>query len=91
VHEDPHAVLRRLLARIAPELDVDALNPAEQLQTSTALDSLDFLNLMAALRAETGIDVPESDFPQLASVDGFVRYVADRLATGPVAMARGAP
>lgn len=90
MHEDPHAVLRRLLARIAPELDVDDLDPAEQLQASTALDSLDFLNLVAALRAETGIEVPESDYPQLASVDGFARYVGDRLDAGP-ALARSAP
>jgi acyl carrier protein len=91
VHEDPHALLRRLLARIAPELDVDALDPAEQLQASTELDSLDFLNVVAALRTETGIDVPESDYPQLASVDGFVRYVGDRLATAQATMARGTP
>ena len=38
---------------------------------------MDFLNLVTALHDETGIDVPERDYPQLASIDGFVTYVAN--------------
>ncbi len=37
---------------------------------------MDFLNLVAALHEETGIDVPERDYPSLATVAGFVAYVA---------------
>ena len=45
---------------------------------------MDFLNLVTALHDETGIDVPERDYPQLASVDGFVAYVtAATEATAP--------
>ena len=76
MHEDPHALLARLLHRIAPEVDLDQVDPAEPLQDAADLDSMDFLSLMAALYAETGIDVPERDYPAVASVDGFVAYVA---------------
>ena len=75
MHEDPHALLARLLHRIAPEVDLDQVDPAEPLQDAADLDSMDFLNLVSALYAETGIDVPERDYPQVASVDGFVAYV----------------
>ncbi len=37
---------------------------------------MDFLNLMSGLYVATGIEVPERDYPAVASVDGFVSYVA---------------
>ena len=74
--EDPRALLGRLLSRIAPEVDLDEVDPAAPLQEALDLDSMDFLNLVTALYEETGIDVPERDYPALASVTGFVAYVA---------------
>jgi acyl carrier protein len=73
--EDPYALLVRLLHKIAPEVDLDEVDRAEPLQDAADLDSMDFLNLMSALYTETGIEVPERDYPSVASIDGFVAYV----------------
>jgi acyl carrier protein len=43
---------------------------------------MDFLNLVTALHEETGIDVPERDYPLVATIDGFVTYVAAADAAG---------
>jgi acyl carrier protein len=67
-----------LLHRIAPEADLDVVDPGAQLQDELDLDSMDFLNLMTALHDATGIDVPERDYPLLSTIDGFVTYVVDR-------------
>ena len=75
--DDARALLTRLLHGIAPEVELDDADPAAPLQDAFDLDSMDFLNLVVALYDETGIDVPERDYPQLASMDGFVRYVVD--------------
>jgi acyl carrier protein len=75
MHEDPEALLARLLRRIAPEIDLHTIHRDEPLQDAADLDSMDFLTLMASLYAETGIDVPERDYPKVASIDGFVSYV----------------
>jgi acyl carrier protein len=75
VAEDAYALLVRLLHPIAPEVDLDDVDRSEPLQDVADLDSMDFLNLMAALHEATGIDVPERDYPAVASVDGFVAYV----------------
>jgi acyl carrier protein len=69
-------LLARLLHGIAPEADLDAVPPGALLQEELDLDSMDFLNLMTALHEATGIDVPEHDYPRLATVEGFVAYVA---------------
>jgi acyl carrier protein len=75
--EAPYDLLVRLLHQVAPEVDLDTVDHAEPLQDVADLDSTDFLSLMSALYAETGIDVPERDYPSVASVDGFVAYVGE--------------
>ncbi len=82
--EDPRHLLARLLAQIAPEVDLSTIDPGEPLTDVAGLDSVDFINLVNALHGETGIDVPERDYPTIASIDGFVAYVAARLASAPV-------
>ena len=74
--DDPRALLGRLLRGIAPEVDLAQVDPDVPLQEELDLDSMDFLNLVTALHDETGIDVPERDYPLLGTVDGFVAYVA---------------
>jgi acyl carrier protein len=73
--DDARAMLGRLLHGVAPEVDLDEIDPAEPLQEAADLDSMDFLNLVAALYDETGIDVPERDYPLIATIDGFVVYL----------------
>jgi acyl carrier protein len=73
-------LLAQLLGRIAPDVDLASADPAAPMQLELDLDSMDFLNLLAALHAETGLDVPERDYPQLSTIDGFVGYVAAALA-----------
>jgi acyl carrier protein len=74
---DARTLLARLLGAIAPEVDLDDADPDAPIQQELDLDSMDFLNLVAALHDATGIDVPERDYPQLASVSMFVDYVTD--------------
>jgi acyl carrier protein len=75
VTDDPRALLAGLLRRIAPEVDLDDVDPDADLQDEVDLDSMDFLNLVTALHEATGIDVPERDYPALSTVNGFVAYV----------------
>ena len=69
-------LLRDLLHRIAPETDLDEVDPDGSLQEELDIDSMDFLNLMTALYEEAGIDVPERDYPQLATLNGCVSYLS---------------
>ena len=73
---DARAVLGRLLHDIAPEIDLADIDDDALLHEELDLDSMDFLNLVTALHDETGIDVPERDYPKLATVGGFASYVS---------------
>lgn len=73
-------LIARLLGNIAPEVDLDDARPDGQLQEELGLDSMDFLNLMIGIHDETGLDIPERDYPELSTLDGAVSYLQRRTA-----------
>jgi acyl carrier protein len=74
--EAAHSLFARLLGRIAPEVDLTDVGDDTLLQDGLDIDSMDFLNLITAVHDETGIEIPERDYPELATIGGFVAYLA---------------
>ena len=70
------AVVKRVLAGIAPEADLEALDPDADLRESLDLDSMDFLSFLVGLRDETGIEVPDADVPRVATLASCLDYLA---------------
>jgi acyl carrier protein len=73
---DARTLLARLVGRIAPEADLDQIDPDAPLQEELDLDSMDFPNLVTALDDAIGLQVPERDYPALSTTAGFTSYVA---------------
>ena len=65
-----------ILHRVAPETDLDRVVPDENLREALDIDSFDFLNIIIALHDKFGIDIPESDYPTVATLRGMVEYLA---------------
>lgn len=80
-----HAALRR----IAPEIDPAVLRGGEDLRQQADIDSVDFLNFIVAVHDSLGVDVPESDYPKLQTLDGCVHYLQERLASVPMNAGKG--
>lgn len=78
--DDFRKTVLRLLGEIAPEADLAAVKPDVSFRDQMDIDSMDFLNFVVALHNEFRIDIPESDYPGLATVDGCVRYIRTKLA-----------
>ena len=70
----------RALGDVAPEADLATLAPDVEFREQLDLDSMDLLNFVVGLHAALGVDVPEPDYPRLATLDGCVDYLAGRLA-----------
>jgi acyl carrier protein len=64
-----------VLSGIAPEADFAALRGNAVLRDELDLDSMDFLNFIAALHLRTKIAIPEADYPKLFTLDGAVAYL----------------
>ena len=66
------------IAAIAPEADLSSLDHAADLRDQVELDSMDILNLATGLSKALAIDIPELDYPRLATVDSAVAYLQIR-------------
>jgi hypothetical protein len=40
---------------------------------------MDILNWMIAIHEATGVEIPEADYPQMANLNGCVRYLRERI------------
>jgi len=67
------------LVNVAPDLDPATIGPDDQLQDDLELDSMDVLNLVAALHDKLGIDIPEDDYVQIETPAKAADYLAARL------------
>jgi acyl carrier protein len=67
-----------LLSDIAPETDPTALPGDRDIREELDIDSMDFLNFIVALAKQTGLTIPEEDYPRLFTMDGIVAYVGQK-------------
>jgi acyl carrier protein len=65
------------VAQVAPEIDLDSIDPDTELQIEADLDSMDFLNVVAGVAQRVGHDIPEHDFGRLATLNGFATYLVE--------------
>lgn len=63
------------LASVAPEADLGAVDPGARLREELDLDSLDFLNLVQALKDITGVEIPEADYRQVDTLAELLGYL----------------
>jgi acyl carrier protein len=66
------------LQQVAPEADVDLLDPTEDLREQLDIDSMDLLNFVVAIHERLGVEIPEADFRAFRSLESAVEYLAAR-------------
>jgi acyl carrier protein len=71
-------IVRQALSNVAPEVDLDAIDPAKDLRDQIDIDSVDFLNFVIGLHKELGIEIPDADAPKLASLNSCIGYLVSR-------------
>ena len=73
-------VILDIIGDIAPDEDLSDVKPDVRLRDQLDLDSMDFLDIVMELRKRYGVEVPEEDYPKLASLDSCVEYLGPKLA-----------
>ena len=64
-----------ILTDIAPDEDLSQLKDDVPLRDQLELDSMDFLDIVMELRKRHRIQIPEEDYPALASMKSTVEYL----------------
>ncbi len=67
------------LKTIAPEVDINDLGMDEDLREQVDLDSMDYLNFLTKIAGSLEIQIPESDYPQLQSLESMLEYLVRKL------------
>jgi len=73
--EDIEQTVRHSLARIAPEVDMTAIDPDAGFRDQFDFDSMNYLSLMLDLDKALGVHIPELDYPKLSSLSSCVKYL----------------
>jgi acyl carrier protein len=71
--------IKDIIQTVAPDEDASNLDMQTRLREQIDLDSMDFLDIVMELRKLYGVQVPEEDYKELATLEGCVRYLHPKL------------
>lgn len=74
--QEARQAVQAAITQVAPDVEPEDLEGGARLPQDLELDSLDFLHLVETIARSTGVDIPERDYPAVATVDGLVNYLA---------------
>jgi acyl carrier protein len=68
-----------VLRDVAPEADLSRLAPDAPIRDQLDVDSIDFMRFLIGINEKLQVDVPEVDYPKVATLNGLLQYLGDRL------------
>ncbi|EID18015.1 hypothetical protein MXEN_00150 [Mycobacterium xenopi RIVM700367] len=71
-----------VLTAIAPEVEPDEIQDDALLRDQVDLDSMDWLNFLLGIHKRLHVDIPETDYASLRTLNDVVRYVEQHGASG---------
>jgi acyl carrier protein len=76
---DINAVIKKHLHRVAPEADLEALDPDDDLGRALDIDSMDFYTMMVTISDELKIDIPEEEYSKLRSINKISQFLTESI------------
>ncbi|MDP2136641.1 MAG: phosphopantetheine-binding protein [Candidatus Didemnitutus sp.] len=76
--DDCKKLVIEIISDIAPDEDLSNIKAEVRLRDQLQLDSMDFLDIVMELRKRHGIEVPEADYLQLASLQSCADYLTPK-------------
>ena len=71
-------IIKTILS-VAPEIEFETVNPDLPLRDQVDIDSMDFINIIVGIHKTLGIDIPESDYARLSTLNSFVDYINEKI------------
>ncbi|PQO30284.1 MULTISPECIES: acyl carrier protein [Pirellulaceae] len=68
-----------ILRDIAPDDDITDIDDDKPFRDQLELDSMDFLDIVMELRKRHRVQIPEEDYPELASMTSTVTYLEPKM------------
>ncbi|GAA4438044.1 MULTISPECIES: acyl carrier protein [Bremerella] len=68
-----------ILRDIAPDDDITDIDDDKPFRDQLELDSMDFLDIVMELRKRHRVQIPEEEYPELASMASTVSYLEPKM------------
>jgi len=72
-------VILEIIEDIDEEAEFDNLGPDKPLRDQLDLDSMDFLDIVMELRKRYKLQIPEEEYPELATLNSCINYLEPKL------------
>ncbi len=72
-------IVIEIIEDIDEDAEMDSLDSEKPLRDQLDLDSMDFLDIVMELRKRYKLQIPEADYPQLATLTSCVNYLEPKL------------
>ncbi|MDD4180975.1 MAG: acyl carrier protein [Victivallaceae bacterium] len=77
--EEVKDAIVNIINDILPEGDCSEVDPDKKLRDQLELDSMDFLDIVMELRKQYKVQVPEADYPELATLSSCIAYLEPKM------------
>ena len=77
--EELRQAVLAVLRDVAPEAEFSRLAPDAPIRDQLDVDSIDFMRFLIGINERLHVDVPEADYPKVATLNGLLRYLGERL------------
>ena len=77
-----------IIRSVAPEVDPAELRPDRALRDQVDLDSMDWLRVIVGVHEKLHVDIPETDYAKLRTLDDWAAYLTSKLGAGAADRAR---
>jgi acyl carrier protein len=81
--DDIRGEILSVLTTIAPEVEADDIRDDVLLRDQVDLDSMDWLNFLIGVHKRLHVDIPESDYASLRTLNDVVRFVQRQASAAP--------
>jgi acyl carrier protein len=78
-HAHIKEVVCKELKQIAPEANLNTVSLDANIREALDIDSFDHLNFLIALHEILGVEIPETDYGELDTLNHIIEYLAARV------------
>jgi len=76
--EELKTIIIKEILEIAPDIEEDEIKPNENIQRSLEIDSFDFLKILTAMNEKVGVEVPETDYANVDTLEKMTEYFLNK-------------
>ena len=77
--EELERIIIEQILEVAPDIEESEIILNQNIQQTLEIDSFDFLSILTGMNDKVGVEVPESDYSKVDTVENMLEYFLKRI------------